>query len=86
MLRKLAVVALASALLASGTSSAFAAGNDQAALAPGKPAGVHEAHRIVPYWVYGVGAALIIGGVAFTLSSNSNGTSGGSNTTGAPHL
>ncbi len=79
MSRKIVAVALASALLASSSSAAFAA--DQAALAPGKAAGVHEAALRAPLWVWIAGVGFVALGVGLVMSGNGNGHSGGSSTT-----
>ena len=78
MLRKLGAVALASAMLFS--TSAFAA-SDQAALAPGKAAGVHEAALRAPLWVWVAGVGFVALGAGLLASGNGNGHSGGSTTT-----
>jgi hypothetical protein len=80
MHRKLGVIALASALLLAGSGSTFAAGTDQSALAPGKPAGVRQAALHAPLWVWIAGVGFVALGVGLVLSGNSNGTSGGSST------
>ena len=82
MLRKFVAVALASALLASTGSAALAApASDQAALAPGKPAGVKEAAMRAPLWVWIAGVGFVALGVGLVASGNGNGHSGGSSTT-----
>ena len=82
MLRKFGAVALASALLASTGSAVFAApASDQAALAPGKPAGVKEAAMRAPLWVWIAGVGFVALGVGLVASGNGNGHSGGSSTT-----
>jgi hypothetical protein len=79
MLRKFGAAALASAMLFS-TTSAFAA-SDQAALAPGKAAGVHEAALHAPLWIWVAGVGFVALGVGLVASGNGNGHSGGSSTT-----
>ena len=80
MLRKIGAVALASAMLIS-TGSAFAApASDSAALAPGKPAGVHEAAMRAPLWVWVAGVGFVALGVGLVASGNGSGHSGGSTT------
>jgi len=82
MLRKLGAVALASALLVSTGTAAFAApASDQAALAPGKAAGVHEAALRAPLWVWIAGVGFVALGIGLVASGNGNGHSGGSSTT-----
>ena len=81
MLRKLGISAIASALLFSGSVSAIAAGTDQSALAPGKPAGVKQAAMRAPLWVWIAGVGFVALGVGLVASGNSNGSSGGSSTT-----
>jgi len=81
MLRKYVAVALASALLVTSGSAAFAApASDQAALAPGKPAGVREAAMRAPLWVWIAGVGFVALGVGLVASGNGNGHSGGSTT------
>ena len=79
MLRNLGVVAMASALLMSNVSGAFA-GTDQAALAPGKPAGVRQAALHAPLWIWIAGIGFVAVGVALVVSGNGNGSSGGTTT------
>jgi hypothetical protein len=78
MLRKFGALALAAAMLASTSSVALA---DQAALAPGKPAGVHEAAARAPLWVWVAGVGFVALGVGLVISGSGNGHSGGSTTT-----
>ena len=78
MVRKLGAVALASALLFVSGTSAFAA--DQAALAPGKPAGVRQAALHAPLWIWIAGIGFVALGVGLIASGNGNGASGGSTT------
>ncbi len=80
MLRKFAAVALMSTLVLSSTS-ALAAGSNEAALAPGKPAGVKEAAMHAPLWVWIAGVGFVALGVGLIASGNGNGSSGGSTTT-----
>jgi Mn2+/Fe2+ NRAMP family transporter len=85
MLRKIGAVALASTMLLS-TTSAFAASSDQAALAPGKAAGVHEAALHAPLWIWIAGIGFVALGVGLLASGNGSGHSGGtSTTTGITH-
>ncbi len=79
MVRKFGAVVLAAALLVSSGSAAFAA--DQAALAPGKAAGVREAALRAPIWVWVAGVGFVALGVGLVASGNGNGHSGGSSTT-----
>jgi hypothetical protein len=79
MVRKLGAVALASALLLSSGTAAFAA-SDQAALAPGKPAGVKQAALHAPLWIWIAGIGFVAIGIGFLASGNGNGSSGGSTT------
>ncbi len=78
MSQKLGSVALASALLLAATAPSFAA--DQAALAPGKPAGVKQAALRAPLWVWIAGIGFVALGVGLIASGNGNGSSGGSST------
>lgn len=79
MLRKFAAVALMSTLVLSSTS-ALAASSNEAALAPGKPAGVKEAAMHAPLWVWIAGVGFVALGVGLIASGNGNGSSGGSTT------
>ncbi len=83
MLRKWGSAGVIAAMLVSGTGTAFAAGNipnqqtqKQSVLAPGMPAGVHEAQTFTDQktmlWL--VGAGFVIGGIALVLSGNRNGS------------
>ena len=81
MLRKIGAVALASALLASTGTAAFAASSDQAALVPGKPAGVREAALRAPLWVWIAGVGFVALGVGLVAAGNGNGHSGGTRPT-----
>jgi len=81
MLRNLGAVALASALLFSSGTTAFAASDsDQAALAPGKPAGVKQAAMRAPLWVWIAGVGFVALGVGLVMSGSGSGHSGGSTT------
>lgn len=80
MLRKFVAVGLASALLASTGSAAFAA-SSESALTPGKPAGVHEAALRAPVWVWVAGIGFVALGVGLVVSGSGNGHSGGSSST-----
>ncbi len=81
MLRKIGAAALASALLVSTGTAAFAApASDQAALAPGKPAGVREAAMHAPLWIWIAGIGFVALGVGLVASGSGNGHSGGSTT------
>ncbi len=80
MLQRMGSLALASALLLSSTAATFAAGSDQAALAPGKPAGVKEAAMRAPLWVWIAGVGFVALGVGLVVSGSSHGSSGGSST------
>jgi hypothetical protein len=82
MSQKLGRVALASALLLAATAPSFAA--DQAALAPGKPAGVKQAALRAPLWVWIAGIGFVALGIGLVASGNSNGSSGGSSTSTTP--
>ncbi len=79
MLRMFTAAAVASALLLSTGTAAFA--SDQAALAPGKAAGVHEAALRAPIWIWVAGVGFVALGVGLVASGNGNGHSGGSSTT-----
>ena len=82
MVRGTCAVALASALMVSSISATFAApATDQAALSPGKAAGVHEAALRAPLWVWVAGIGFVALGVGLVASGNGNGHSGGSSTT-----
>ena len=81
MLRKFGAVALASALLISSGTAAFASSSsDQAALAPGKPAGVRQAAMHAPLWIWIAGIGLVGLGIGLVASGNSGGSSAGSTT------
>ncbi len=82
-MQKLCASVLASALLLSSGSAAFAA-SDQAALAPGKPAGVKQAALRAPIWVWVAGVGFVALGIGLIASGNGNGSSGG--TTTSTHL
>ncbi|MEI9889045.1 MAG: hypothetical protein WDN08_21590 [Rhizomicrobium sp.] len=85
MLRKIGAVALASALLVStGTAAVAASTSDQAALAPGKAAGVREAAHRAPMWVWIAGVGFVALGIGLVASGNGNGSSSG--TTSSTHL
>ncbi len=84
MLQRFGSLAFASALLLSSTATAFAAGSEQAALAPGKPAGVKEAALRAPLWVWVAGVGFVALGVGLVASGNGNGHSSG--TTGTTSL
>jgi hypothetical protein len=75
MFRKLASAALASALLLSSTAAFAASDSNQAALAPGKPAGVKEAQMFAPTWIWVAGIGVIALGVVLVASGGNNGTS-----------
>jgi hypothetical protein len=47
-----------------------------AALAPGKPAGVHQAARSARLWVIGGAATLAVVGVAIALANSNNSSCG----------
>ncbi|MEI9997260.1 MAG: hypothetical protein WDM91_21875 [Rhizomicrobium sp.] len=79
MVRKFGAAVIAAALLVSSGTAAFAA--DQAALAPGKAAGVREAALRAPLWVWVAGVGFVALGVGLVASGNGNGHSGGSSTT-----
>jgi hypothetical protein len=78
MLRKFGALALAATMVASTSSVALA---DQAALAPGKPAGVHEAAMHAPLWVWIAGVGFVALGVGLVVAGSGNGHSGGSSST-----
>ena len=85
MSRKSGAAALAAALLVSSASIAFAApAADQAALAPGKPAGVKEAALRAPLWIWIAGVGFVALGVGLLASGNGNCHSGGSTTSTHP--
>ena len=79
MLKALAAGALAGLVV---LSTAAVAADNQGALAPGKAANVKEAQWVWANgeWVWIVGGGLVIGGLAATLSGNSNGGVGSTNT------
>ena len=83
MLRNLTAAVLASAVFLSSTAS-FAAGSEQAALAPGKPAGVKEAAMAAPLWIWIAGIGLVGLGIGLVASGNGGGSSAG--TTTSTHL
>lgn len=81
MLQKIGAAALALVLLGSTSATAFAASaSDQAALAPGKAAGVKEAALRAPLWVWIAGVGFVALGIGLIASGNGNGHSGGSTT------
>ena len=81
MVRTLGAASLAAVLIASSTGAAFAAPvGDQAALAPGKAAGVHQAAMHAPLWIWIAGIGFVALGIALVVSGNGNGSSGGSTT------
>ncbi len=75
MFRKLGSAALASALLLSSTAAFAASDTNQAALAPGKPAGVKEAQMFAPTWIWVAGVGLVALGVVLVASGGNNGSS-----------
>lgn len=79
MLKAWAAGALAGLLV---LSTAAVAAESQGALAPGKAASVKDAQWMFVngQWVWLVGAGLVIGGLAATISGNSNGGVGSTNT------
>jgi hypothetical protein len=83
MVRKLAAAALASALVLSNTAAFAATDSNQAALAPGKPAGVKEAQMWAPAWIWIAGVGIVALGVVLVASGGNNGSSA-TTTTGAP--
>ena len=86
MMRKYGAVALASALLVTSGTAAFSApASDQAALAPGKPAGVREAAMRAPLWVWIAGVGFVALGVGLVVSGNGNGHSA-AHTSTSTHL
>lgn len=85
MVRKIGAVAIATALLVASGGTAFAAsGSDQAALAPGKAAGLKEAALRAPAWVWVAGVGFVALGAGLVASGNGNGSSAG--TTTSTHL
>jgi hypothetical protein len=78
MLQRLGSIAIASALLFSSTAAI--AGGNEAALAPGKPAGVKQAAMHAPMWVWIAGIGFVALGIGLVASGNGNGHSGGSTT------
>ena len=83
MYKKFGAVALAAALLFSST--AFAAGTNQGALAPGKPATVSQAQHFGSHTLLLLlGVGLVAGGLAAALTGGGHGTTTTS-TTGTPH-
>jgi len=83
MVRKFVAAALASALLVSSGTAAFAA-SDRAALAPGKAAGVHQAALHAPLWIWIAGIGFVALGVGLAVSGNGDGSSSGSTTGTGP--
>jgi len=53
----------------------------EGALAPGKPAGVHQAARSPRLWVIGGAAALAVAGIAIAVSNSDNQQCGAACTT-----
>jgi hypothetical protein len=84
MSRKFGAAALAATLLISSGSAAFAQGSEQAALAPGKPAGVKQAAMHAPLWIWVAGIGLVGLGIGLVASGNGGGSSAG--TTTSTHL
>lgn len=79
MRKNLATTAALAVFLSSG-AAAFGA-PEQAALAPGKPAGVKEAALRAPAWVWVAGVGFVALGAGLVASGSGNGHSGGSSTT-----
>lgn len=73
MFGKFGVVVMAASLAISGT--ALAADANKSALPAGKPAGVKQAAwtYVNGHWVWLVGGAVVIGGVALVASGGNNG-------------
>jgi hypothetical protein len=80
MPNKFAALALGASLLA---ATAASAADEQAALAPGKAAGVKEAALHAPLWVWVAGVGFVALGIGLAVSSG-NGNSGGSSTSTHP--
>lgn len=78
-MKKIGAVVAAMALLVS-TGTATMAASDQAALSPGKPAGVKQAALHAPLWVWIAGIGFVALGVGLAASGNGNGSSTGSTT------
>lgn len=81
MVRKWGSVAVATAMLLSSTAAAFGGTEaspsqvQQAALAPGKAAGVKQAQMMGQHtWMVILGAAVVVGGIILATSDNGNGT------------
>jgi hypothetical protein len=70
-MRTIGAILLASSLIA---SSAFAATDAGAPLAPGKPAGVHEAQRMDNTLLLVVGLGVVAAGIALVASGNGKST------------
>lgn len=81
MVRKLSSAALATALLLSSTAAFAASDTNQAALAPGKPAGVKEAQMWAPTWMWIAGIGFVGLGVALVASGGNNGSSSSTTST-----
>ena len=79
MTGKIAATALSLCLL--GATSAYAADGDQAALAPGKPAGVRQAALRAPVWVWIAGVGFVALGIALVVGSGNGGSSGSTTST-----
>jgi len=79
-MKKVCATAAALAVLLSTGTAAFGA-SDEAALSPGKPAGVKQAALRAPLWVWVAGVGFVALGVGLVASGNGNGKSGGSTTT-----
>jgi hypothetical protein len=81
MVRKLGAIALASTLLLSSTAAFAGSESSQAALAPGKPAGVKEAQMFAPIWIWIAGVGLVAVGVALVASGGNNGSASATTST-----
>lgn len=77
-MKKMCATAAAFAMLLS-TTATFAA-SEQAALPPGKAAGIHEAALRAPTWVWVAGVGFVALGAGLVASGNGNGSSAGTTT------
>jgi hypothetical protein len=77
MLKQLIALALGASLITSTAATAA----EQAALPPGRAAGVHEAALDAPLWVWVVGIGLIGLGIGLAASSGGGNSSGSTTST-----
>ncbi|MBV9044574.1 MAG: hypothetical protein JO348_08355 [Alphaproteobacteria bacterium] len=78
MMKNIVAATLSAALLIPAVASA----QEHAALAPGKPAGTHEALLRAPVWVWIAGIGFIALGIALASSGGSNNSAGSTTGTG----